>query len=364
MQVAGNRALVLVEEAHDPDELDASSSARAPRAGRARARAGRRGHRAAARGRARQAALGAVPEDRRGLSRCSAQRPDRIAGSPILAADDRRARPGRAADPYDTSRPEELVAAAGFVKGWLESRDIEVRDHRPQRPARAGRRGRRRAPTRMRRAWCSTAISTSCPGDPEQFEPRIEGDRLIGRGAYDMKGGAGGDDVRAQGPRAPGPRARAARVRARRGVRGARRALDRRDRRARAGRRLRDHRRADRHAHRRRGQGRAGDADRGPRPGRPQLDPVAGRQRGAEGDRRVPRDRVAAVHAASPRRCSTGRRSTWADRGRRRAQQGAGPVHDGRRRPLPARPGPGRDPGPGAGDPGDRGRRGRSSIRR
>ena len=29
---------------------------------------------------------------------------------------------------YDTSRPEEIVAAAGFVKGWLESRDIEVRD--------------------------------------------------------------------------------------------------------------------------------------------------------------------------------------------------------------------------------------------
>ena len=30
---------------------------------------------------------------------------------------------------YDTSRAEELVAAAGFVKGWLESRDIEVQHH-------------------------------------------------------------------------------------------------------------------------------------------------------------------------------------------------------------------------------------------
>ena len=30
---------------------------------------------------------------------------------------------------YDTSRPDAIVAAAGFVKGWLESRDIEVRHH-------------------------------------------------------------------------------------------------------------------------------------------------------------------------------------------------------------------------------------------
>ncbi|MFZ1993483.1 MAG: M20 family peptidase, partial [Solirubrobacteraceae bacterium] len=30
---------------------------------------------------------------------------------------------------YETSRPDVIVAAAGFVKGWLESRDIEVRDH-------------------------------------------------------------------------------------------------------------------------------------------------------------------------------------------------------------------------------------------
>lgn len=88
---------------------------------------------------------------------------------------------------YDTSRVEELVAAAGFVRGWLESRDIEVRDleHRglPVLVAEVG----------------PSADDAPCvvlhghldvvPGRPEQFEPAIDGDRLIGRGAYDMKGG-------------------------------------------------------------------------------------------------------------------------------------------------------------------------------
>jgi succinyl-diaminopimelate desuccinylase len=88
---------------------------------------------------------------------------------------------------YDTSRPEEIVAAAGFVKGWLESRDIEVRHHDhnglPVLVADVG----------------PTDESLPCvvfhghldvvPGRAEQFVPRVDGDRLIGRGAYDMKGG-------------------------------------------------------------------------------------------------------------------------------------------------------------------------------
>ena len=88
---------------------------------------------------------------------------------------------------YETSRPDVLIAAAGFVKGWLESRDIEVRDHDhngfPVLVADVG----------------ATAEGAPCvifhghldvvPGQPDQFQAQVDGDRLIGRGAYDMKGG-------------------------------------------------------------------------------------------------------------------------------------------------------------------------------
>jgi succinyl-diaminopimelate desuccinylase len=88
---------------------------------------------------------------------------------------------------YDTSRPDDLVAAAGFVKGWLESRDIEVRhvDHNG-------------LPVLVAEAGPDPGVDAPCvvfhghldvvPGRPEQFEPRLDGDRLIGRGSYDMKG--------------------------------------------------------------------------------------------------------------------------------------------------------------------------------
>ena len=88
---------------------------------------------------------------------------------------------------YDTSRPEELIAAAGFVRGWLESRDIEVRDmeHRglPVLVAEVGPAGGG-FPCIVLHGHLDVV-----PGHPEQFEPRIEDDRLVGRGAYDMKGG-------------------------------------------------------------------------------------------------------------------------------------------------------------------------------
>ena len=88
---------------------------------------------------------------------------------------------------YETSRGDELIAAAGFVKGWLESREIEVRDYDhhglPVLLAEAG--------ARQADAPCVVFHGhlDVVPGQPEQFEARVEGDRLIGRGAYDMKGG-------------------------------------------------------------------------------------------------------------------------------------------------------------------------------
>jgi succinyl-diaminopimelate desuccinylase len=87
---------------------------------------------------------------------------------------------------YDTSRAEELVAAAGFVKGWLESRDIEVlhHDHNglPVLVAEVGP-ARKELPCVVFHGHLDVV-----PGRQEQYEPRVDGDKLFGRGAYDMKG--------------------------------------------------------------------------------------------------------------------------------------------------------------------------------
>jgi succinyl-diaminopimelate desuccinylase len=87
---------------------------------------------------------------------------------------------------YDTSHPEELLSAAGFVKGWLESRDIHVlhKDHNglPVLVAEVGPRSEE-TPTVTFHGHLDVV-----PGRGEQFSPVLDGDRLIGRGAYDMKG--------------------------------------------------------------------------------------------------------------------------------------------------------------------------------
>jgi succinyl-diaminopimelate desuccinylase len=86
---------------------------------------------------------------------------------------------------YDTSTAEGLHAAAGFVKGWLEARDIDVEAHRfGDLHALTASVGPEGAPTIVFHGHLDIV-----PGRPEQFSPRIEGDRLYGRGAYDMKGG-------------------------------------------------------------------------------------------------------------------------------------------------------------------------------
>jgi succinyl-diaminopimelate desuccinylase len=88
---------------------------------------------------------------------------------------------------YDTSRPEEIVAAAGFIRGWLESRDIEVQELEfgglPVLVAEVGPR-RGHLPCVVLHGHLDVV-----PGRPEQFEGHVDVDRLIGRGAYDMKGG-------------------------------------------------------------------------------------------------------------------------------------------------------------------------------
>ena len=88
---------------------------------------------------------------------------------------------------YDTSRPDAIVAAAGFIKGWLESRDIEVHDHEhnglPVLVAEVGP-ASEDVPCVILHGHIDVV-----PGLPEQFEPRVDGDQLFGRGAYDMKGG-------------------------------------------------------------------------------------------------------------------------------------------------------------------------------
>jgi succinyl-diaminopimelate desuccinylase len=86
---------------------------------------------------------------------------------------------------YDTSTVEGLRAAANFVKGWLEARDICVQDHVfGELHVLTAEVGPAEAPTVIFHGHLDVV-----PGHPEQFVPRLEGDRLIGRGAYDMKGG-------------------------------------------------------------------------------------------------------------------------------------------------------------------------------
>lgn len=88
---------------------------------------------------------------------------------------------------YDTSKSAGLRAAGGFVKGWLESHGIDAweRDHDglPVLLAAVGSEAAD-APTVILHGHLDVV-----PAHDEQFTPTIDGDRLYGRGSYDMKGG-------------------------------------------------------------------------------------------------------------------------------------------------------------------------------
>ena len=85
---------------------------------------------------------------------------------------------------YDTSSPDGIRKAAGFVKGWLESRDIEVQELEARGlPLLAATAGTGDGPRIVFHGHLDVV-----PAREEQFRPRIEGDRIYGRGAYDMKG--------------------------------------------------------------------------------------------------------------------------------------------------------------------------------
>jgi succinyl-diaminopimelate desuccinylase len=86
---------------------------------------------------------------------------------------------------YDTSSPEGIEKAAGFVKGWLEARDIPVEELRMRGlPVLGCSVGAQRGPVLVMHGHLDVV-----PAHDEQFAPRVDGDRLYGRGSYDMKGG-------------------------------------------------------------------------------------------------------------------------------------------------------------------------------
>jgi len=87
---------------------------------------------------------------------------------------------------YDTSTPEGIRNCAGFVKGWLEARDIPTKQLSVRElPIVIAEVGPDEGPVIVIHGHIDVV-----PGREGQFDPFVDGDRLIGRGAYDMKGAA------------------------------------------------------------------------------------------------------------------------------------------------------------------------------
>jgi len=78
---------------------------------------------------------------------------------------------------------------AGFVRDWLDARGIEARleEAAPGRPNVFASVGADRGPTLVFCAHLDTVGTAGMTIPP--FEPRVEGNRVYGRGSFDMKGG-------------------------------------------------------------------------------------------------------------------------------------------------------------------------------
>ncbi len=85
---------------------------------------------------------------------------------------------------YDTAGADGVLEAAGFVEGWLEARGIGVATEEVRGlPVLKAEVGPEDGPTVVLHGHLDVV-----PGRPGQFDPQLDGDRLYGRGAYDMKG--------------------------------------------------------------------------------------------------------------------------------------------------------------------------------
>ncbi|MGI8633348.1 MAG: M20 family metallopeptidase [Solirubrobacterales bacterium] len=89
---------------------------------------------------------------------------------------------------HDSSHPEGIKEVAGLVASWLEARDIDLTVHTIDGlPSLVADVGPDDAPTVIFHGHVDVV-----PAPVEMFTPRFEGDKLIGRGAYDMKGALAG----------------------------------------------------------------------------------------------------------------------------------------------------------------------------
>ena len=275
LQVFGNHARLLVEEAIAPEDLDAGALKEQLADAEQRLAEAEEGSGA-------QAARGEGP--RPGRSVPGYRQGERV--GPPRRAPRCSAMDARCALEHERARSrhdDELVAdSAGRAVTRRGGRRVRqglargARD-RGRRATRCGgcRCSRPRSGPRTRRPSSCTATSTWFPALRRAVRAAGRGRPALRARRLRHEGRAGGDAGHRRGDARPGRGPGAARDRRRRGVRGGGRARQRPPGRQRLPRRLRDHRRADRPADRGRGEGRAGAAARG-RGARPPTGPRPG----------------------------------------------------------------------------------------